>query len=327
MARVGATRSKSSRRGRAAKRPVRAASPTTKPAAEPVTPPAAAPREARAGSFPNSWQLLAGTWRFWRSNARVLSIYLLVVAVLSLFLVHNFGADATQLKSQVSDLLGGNASINNLATYAAFVSSSTGSAQGAASVYQYVLLVIVSLSTVWLLRQLLSDKPPAKLRVRDSFYQGMYPLVPFVLVLVVLTLLLVPLALGAFIYSTVVQNGVAVGVLQDFLWLLVLVLGAVISFWLLATYYFAVYIVTLPNMTPIPALRNARQLSRGQRPNIIRKALILALVCLLVSMIVLLPTIAIVPSLSGLMFFILSVIALPFIHSYMYVMYRELLHE
>jgi hypothetical protein len=241
--------------------------------------------------------------------------------------VHNFGGDVSQLKGQVSQLLGGSTAVNNLATYAVFLGNSSGAAEGAAAVYQYVLFIIVSLSMIWLLRQLLSQNPPARLRVRDAFYQGMYPLVPFVLVLLVLTLELIPFVVGTFIYATVVQNGIAIGAAQDMAWLLVLLVGAFISLWLIATHFFAIYIVTLPQMTPVLALKNARQLSRGQRPNIIRKFFALLLICVLVSLVLLLPVIALVPLLTGLLFFILSVLATPFIHSYMYTMYRELLHE
>jgi hypothetical protein len=276
-------------------------------------------------AFPNSWQLLVRTWRFWRQHGRVLIVYLLVLAGLNLLLVHNFGTDIATLKSQVQQATGGNAPAGSLTTYALFVGSSGSSAQGAAAVYQYLLLVIASLSFIWLLRQLLSDKAGLRLRVRDAFYQGMYPLIPFVLVLLVLTLELIPLILGTFIYTVIVQNGIAVGAVQAIIWLLVLLAGAITSLWLLAGSLFGIYIVTLPNMTPVLALRNARQLSRGQRSNIIRKSLFLMALFLLVSAVVLVPVIAIAPVLAGVALFALGVLALPAAHSYFYMMYRELL--
>jgi hypothetical protein len=189
------------------------------------------------------------------------------------------------------------------------------------------VIIVASLSSIWLLRQLMSDKTALKVRVRDAFYQGMYPLVPFVLVLVVLTLELIPLVVGAFIYTIVVQNGIAVGALQDFVWLLVLLLGATITIWLLAGSLFGIYIATLPNMTPVLALRNARKLARGQRPNIIRKLLFLFVALLLVGAVVLIPIIAVLPVIAGVALFMLGVLALPAIHSYLYVMYRELLND
>ncbi len=275
--------------------------------------------------FPNSWQILLTTLRFWGRHGQVLAIYVLVLAGLSLLLVHNFGADVSALKSQVSQYVGTSAPVGSLATFALYLGNSGSSAQGAAGVYQYLLLIIASLSMIWLLRQLLSDNPPATLRVRDAFYQGMYPLIPFVLVLLVLSLELLPLIIGSFFYTTVVQNGIAVGAVQDIAWLLVLVVGAVISLWLLATSFFAIYIVTLPNMTPVLALRNARQLSRGQRANIIRKSIVLMVLLLLVSAVLLLPVIAVLPRLAGVVLFSIGVIAVPFVHSYFYTLYRELL--
>ena len=298
------TRKKSSRRTRAAQ----AAKPRPRPARTVLTAPAATPSAKSTRKFPNAWRLLQRTYNFWRRHGRLLGIYLLVVFLLNLLLVHNFSLGAASLQNQLAQFFGSNA-------------------QGIAAAYQYILLVIVSLSTIWLLRQLLSDNPPARLRVRDAFYQGMYPLIPFVLVLLVLTLELIPLIIGSYIYGIVIQNGIAVGVIQAIIWLLVLLLGATVTCWLLATHFFALYIVTLPNMTPVRALRSAKQLSRGQRPNILRKSFVLLLVIVVLVTVLLIPIVLLLPKLTGLLLFALGVLALPFAHSYFYMMYRELLHE
>lgn len=302
MATAG-TKEKSTRRTRAAKMTAQKKSVTSPKLAAPT----ATPAKKTVHKFPNSWQLLQRTVLFWRHHAKPLAIYMLVILGLNLLLVHNFSTSAAPFQTQLTQFFS--------------------AAQGNVAVYQYILFIIVSLSMIWLLRQLLSDQPPQELRVRDAFYLGMYPLIPFVLVLLVLTLTLIPLFIGLYLYTVVVQGGIAVGAVQNVIWLAVLLLGAAISCWLFMTYFFAIYIVTLPNMTPVRALRSAKQLSRGRRPNILRKALILLLVVLLTSTILLLPVLGILPKLVGLWLFILSVAALPFIHSYQYALYRELLDE
>lgn len=313
-------RARASNVGSTSKKP--AGKNTVTPATEVASMLAEAPKRATS----SSWQLLLRALRLWQQHWRTLLVYLLVLAGLNLLLVHNFGTDIATLKSQVQQSIGGNAPARSLTTYALFVGGSSSTAQGAAAVYQYLLIILASLSTIWLLRQLMSNTTPT-LRVRDAFYQGMYPLIPFILVLLVLSLELLPLVIGTFIYTVVVQNGIAVGVLQDSIWLLVLVFGAMLSLWLVAGSLFGMYIATLPNMAPVQALRNARKLARGQRPNIIRKAVFLVVLFLVVGAIVLVPVIAIAPVLAGATLFTLSILALPAAHSYLYMMYRELLDD
>ena len=45
-------------------------------------------------------------------------------------------------------------------------------------------------------------------RVRDAYYRGMFPLVPFVLVLALIGLQLLPLVIGATLYNIAVTNGI-----------------------------------------------------------------------------------------------------------------------
>jgi hypothetical protein len=78
-------------------------------------------------------------------------------------------------------------------------------------------------------------------------------------------------------------------------------------------------------MTPLRALRDAAQIVKRRQLFIIRRMVFLLIVLLLGSMAVLLPVIFIVPGLTQWLFFLLSIAALPFVHAYLYTMYRELL--
>jgi hypothetical protein len=96
---------------------------------------------------------------------------------------------------------------------------------------------------------------------------------------------------------------------------------------MLASSLFALYIVTLPGMTPIRALRSARGLVRYRRWTVIRKILWLPLLLLLVAAVIMLPIIIWLTAVAQWVFFILSMFALLAVHSYMYALYRELLNE
>jgi len=203
-------------------------------------------------------------------------------------------------------------------------STTTQSSSVNAGVYQTILLIIVSLALIWALRQAYNN---AKMRARDAFYRGMYPLVPFIILLVIIGLELIPLLIGGSLYSTVMNNGIAVGGPEKALWGLVFVIMALISLYMITSTIFALYIVTLPDMTPIKAMRSARQLVRGRRWLVMRKILFLPLVIILVALVVMVPVILVVTAAASWIFLIFSLACLIFIHSYLYALYRELLNE
>jgi hypothetical protein len=88
---------------------------------------------------------------------------------------------------------------------------------------------------------------------------------------------------------------------------------------------FALYIVTLPDVTPMQALRSARELVRYRRWSIARKVLFLPVSLLVIAAVIMVPVILLVTPASEWVFFILSMLSIAVIHSYMYSLYRELL--
>jgi hypothetical protein len=191
-----------------------------------------------------------------------------------------------------------------------------------AGMYQTIVLLLTSLALIWTLRQ---THAKVKVRIRDAFYKGMYPLVPFLLVLMVIALQLIPFAIGNALFNIAVQGGIAVTDIEKLLWGIFFALTAVLSLYMLASSVFALYIVTLPDMSPMQALRSARNLVRYRRWEVMRKLLILPVLMVLIGMLLLLPIIMFIPSAAVGVFFILSLAALPVTHAYLYGLYRELL--
>jgi hypothetical protein len=296
----------------------RAASPQPVVAPQPVTTPATPAVPATV------WQLLRKTaahgrqhWQFWLK-------FVLLFAFLNILLVHNLSNDVAALKSQIASFLGTNSAATGLGTFALLLTTNS-AASGAAGVYQYLLLIIGSLAAIWALRQFMSDQPPARLMLRDSLYRGMTPLIPFVVVLVVLSLELIPVILSGSLYSIVASGGIIRTWFEQLLFLAIFFAGLGLTIWLLTRSVFALYIVTLADMTPVRALRDAKQITKGRQLNAIRKIVFLLGVLLVGSMIILVPVIFLAPGLTQGLFFILSVVALPFVHAYLYSFYRELL--
>jgi hypothetical protein len=198
--------------------------------------------------------------------------------------------------------------------------SSGDSATG--STYQFLLVVITSLAVIWSARQVLAGERP---RIRDSYYRGMYPLIPFILLLFVIALQLLPLIIGNLIYSTIVQNGLALTAVEQVLWLLLFISFALLSWYMIASSIFSLYISTLPDMTPFKALRSARELVLHRRIQVALRILALPVIIGIFVAALIIPLLIIAPLLAQIIFLLLTNAALVFANVYMYLLYRSLL--
>jgi hypothetical protein len=266
----------------------------------------------------SSYRLLAMNWKL------ILGIALWY-GLFNMILVRglNGGVDVSQLKSQFSSA---NSISATLSAFSSLVSSGNSGATRDSSAYQIFLTLFVSLALVWSFRQMLSGKH-ARLRIRDSFYQGMYPLIPVLLVLLVLSVQLIPMLIAAVIFSTAVGSGIAITALEITIVSLIFLALTVCSLLLITPTVFALYIVSLPDMTPIRALRSAKKLVKFRRPTALRKLLFLPLLIFLLLGVILIPIIFVVPVLAQWVYLILSIAILPVVHAYIYTLYRELLNE
>jgi hypothetical protein len=179
---------------------------------------------------------------------------------------------------------------------------------------------------LWALRQSTAGNTTGnKVRIRDSFYLGMYPLVPALLIIMLISLQLLPLALGGGLYAAVVSNNITVNWLERLPFLILFIAGGIWTLRMLTASIFAFYIVTLPNMTPLRAYRSARDLVYGRRLYIWRKLVFLPIVLLLGVVLVMFPLILWLTPVAAWAFFALSMLSLPLVHSYVYSLYREML--
>jgi len=278
-------------------------------------------------------EVLPGAFGLFRSAARILlanwKVFLGIVAVyglLNALLVHSFSnsGDLSNLKSTLDQFFGGGWSklAGGAATFAYLVGSSGNTSSPTAGVYQVLLLILVSLALIWTLRQVHAGHT---VRIRDGFYHGMYPLVQFGLVVLAVLVQLVPMAIGLALYTTVTSNNIAVTPLEQVLWGLLAFVLSVLSLYMISSSLFALYIVTLPDMTPFKALRSARQLVANRRWSVLRKILFLPLALILLAAVIMVPLIMFATPVAAWVFFLLIILLFPFAHSYMYALYRALI--
>ena len=263
-------------------------------------------------------------WRHKKLFLGIVTVYGLLNLILVQGLANN--TDVTSLKGTLNQVFTGHFAgfASGLAVFAVLVGSAGNGSSNTAGAYQLFLVLITSLAVIWALRQVLAG---VAVRVRDAYYRGMYPLVPFVLILCMIGLQLLPLIIGTSLYTLVTANGIVVNGFQQALFAVVAILLSALSLYWACSSIFALYIVTLPDMTPMKALRSARELVRYRRLQVLRKILWLPLALLVAAAVIMLPIIAWATPVAQWVFFILTMLALAATHSYMYTLYRELLNE
>jgi len=275
--------------------------------------------------LPSTWSLIQQTIKILRQNKKFFAIYTFLYGLLSFIFIQSSitGINIPEAKDLVGDSLGG-ALPTSLALYAGLVGSSTQFSNQVAVLYQFAIILIFSLAVIYGLRHMYG-RQARQVTVKESLYKGMTPLVPMVLVLAVLALQFLPLSLGSSIYATVIGSGLAVTNIERIFWLLFVILTALLTLYLVTASIFGLFIVTLPDMTPMRALRASRELVRFRRLEVLRKIILLPVILLVVLGFVVVPTIALVPAIAQAVFFVASALVLPTVLTYMYNLYRSML--
>lgn len=282
------------------------------------------PKTPLKGAF----RLFASSIRILMNNWRLFGGIVLVYLILTIVLVKGFGVGSNigELKSTVLELFEGNWAqlAAGLTLFSVLIGNANTVASDVAGAYQSMLIIITSLVFIWALRQTLATKP-VKVTIRDAFYKGPYPVVPFILVLAVIGLQFIPMLLASFLYATVFGGGLAVTAIEKGLWIVLFGLLTLLTLYMVTSSIFALYIVTLPDIKPMQALRSARELVLHRRWLIMRKVVFLPIALLVLTAVLIVPIIIVSPAVSEWMFFVLSMTTLAIFHSYMYQLYRELL--
>jgi len=292
----------------------------SKAAGAPTVKPTSEQPAKLTGAFRLFWRACLELKRQWKLIGGILLVY----GLLNIVFVRGLGS-GLDLSGIKDSLQGGTASgvTSTLSAYGALLGSSGNTGSDAAGVYQSVLVILASLALIWALRE--SWGKTVKLRIRDAYYQGTGQLVPFVLVLAVIAIQFIPMLVGAGIYGIVTDNNLATNGFEQGAWAVLVILLSLVTFYLLTSSLFAMYIVTLPEMTPMKALRSARKLVRPRRWTLLRKVLFLPLALLVLSAVLIVPIILFATPIADWLFFVISLLGLAIIHSYMYSLYRELL--
>lgn len=277
-------------------------------------------RKPLPGSFKLAWHVFGIFKSHWRTLGGIVLVYLLLNIVFASGISNisgNFDSIKTELQTG-----GGHNLWHAAGGFANLVASSGSSGSSTGSSLQSALFIIESLVIIWSLRHLLSGQP---VTVKGAYYKAMTPLIPFLLVIAVIIIQLLPVTIGALVLAvvstsvftnTAVATGFSIGML---------VLLACWSLYMISSSIIALYIVTLPDIEPRQALRSARDLVRFRRLLVIRKVLFMPILIFIVMGLVIVPLILFAKPVVPAVFYILSMLAILFAHSYLYSLYRGLI--
>jgi hypothetical protein len=268
--------------------------------------------------------VLKSTWSLLANNKKIIAKLSLIYGIIYIVLVQALSAPLSAVSIKDTFL---SAFENQLTasfnTFSYILSNNTTNSSNATSgIYQVVLILLFSLVFIYVFRKAFKKQNTT---VKESMYQSMYPLIPYLVVLFIILLELIPMDIGLVLYSLVTSGGIINNIVEQIIFSILLVGFVGFSLYLLSNSIVSLYIVTLKDMTPLNSLRSAKQLVMGRRFSVILTILLLPVILLLVAGVVLIPLIMLIPALASWTYFILLIIALPIIHSYLYSLYRELI--
>jgi len=277
-------------------------------------------------SLSPAWKLFGRSLKLLAKNWKLFGGIILVYGILNILLVRGLsgGLDLASLQSKLKSLLGGNLRDLNagFVIFGYLLGNASSTVSEVASTYQTFLVLYISLVAIWALRHLNERKAP---KAKQAFYEGIAPFVQFLLVLAVIFLQLIPFYIGNFVFQTVLGSGLAVTTPEKVIWGLLYGMLTLLSLYMISSSIFALYIVTLPGMRPMQALRSARKLVRYRRFTILKKVIFLPLVLMVGAAIIFIPLIMLWTPIVEPLFFVASMTSLIVIHSYIYSLYKELL--
>lgn len=277
----------------------------------------------QAKPLPSSWQLIKESLQFFKHHA---SVFLWIIMIHTFFyfvLVYGSASiNVRELQDTLQTLLGTQA--NSIeSTTAVFGSVITAQTQReGAAIYNFLLFLIMSLATIWSIRRIVAGKT---FLIRDAFYSGMRPAIPFIIILMVMFVQLIPFMVTSYVYTVGRGSGIFVSGVEDMLFFLLALTAGLLSFYWLTTSILSLYAVTLPNMYPLRTLRLTKKVTQFRRFLVFRRLIALPFIIALVFMFITLLAIRFLPQTSLWVVQLFPIFILPLIHIYLFKLYKSLL--
>lgn len=278
-------------------------------------------RAPMPGPLALAGQSLSMLRKFWKPLGGIILIYLILNFIFSGGIGKDYDLVA-EIRGYIQDSPTHLSALGSALTGFGLLASGGNDGTSASTGFTSALLVMTSLTVIWALRHLVAGQ---EVSVKESYYQAMKPLVPFLLVVLVIFLQLLPMSLGAVLLNTVLGGGI---IESQILTIAFTALFGVLAAWtvyMLTSSILALYVVTLPDRHPRQALRSTKGIVSHRRWPVLFRLLALPLLILVAMAAVVVPLIFFAAALVLPAYFVLSGLALVFGHTYLYNFYRSLI--
>jgi hypothetical protein len=272
------------------------------------------------GSFRLTGQVIKFFGEHWQPLGGIVLIYL-ILNVIFASAIGNISTSFSTIKSDLNTA-GGHAFWHAAGGFGSLIASSGASGSATGSTLQSVLFVLESLVIIWALRHLMAGQ---SISVKLAYYKAMTPLVPFLLVIGMIIIQLLPVTIGSVVLAAISTSVFTSSSLATVFSIIAFILLVAWSLYMVSASIFALYIVTLPETQPRQALRAAKDLVRFRRLLVLRKVFFLPIFVLLAMAVIIIPLILWASFLVPYVFYLLSMLAILFFHTYFYSLYRSLL--
>lgn len=274
--------------------------------------------------LPSAFQLFGQTYNFLIKNWKIMGGVTLIYGLLYYVFVRvGPSVDLNEYRDLIDDYFGADTSavLKSFTLAGVALASASQGADQVQTLMGVFLVVVASLAFIWAIRHILAKK---SFRIRDAYYKSQEPLIPFLLMILIITIQAIPFAIGALLYSVVKAQNITVSGGEDLIFISLWVFLALLSGYWIANSLMALYAVTLPGLYPMQALRATKKLVEHRRWFILRKILFLPFVMFAVFGVVFLFLVSVAPSIVFEFIDLSAVIMLPFAHVYLYHLYRSL---
>lgn len=275
-------------------------------------------------SIPSPRKLLSETFKFlWEQKKIFIGIFIIHVAIFYLLVrspvTTNIDTvrDSVQSAFSEEDRGGVGETFTTLGTVVGISSTSQSNTFATTA-----LVLFMSFVYIWAIRQLHARQ---HITVRDAYYQSLTPAVPSLLVLTVASIQLIPFVLASFVYVTARGGGLFRSGFEDLSIFIITALIALLCFYWITSTVIAFYIVTLPGMYPLQALRASKKLVHFRRFTVFKRILVLPILLALMYTVLLLIALKVLPNQVFFAAEVVQLVFLPLIHTYLYKLYRALI--
>lgn len=280
----------------------------------------------RRVNLPSSWKFLKETFRFVANNKKLFIGISATYVVVQVALVYIFGGgfDSSQAKREIEEILGVEAPAYSVAYgLANYLFISVGQRNNEVlGVYQNFISIIFMLSTIWVVRQKTAKE---KFTASDIIYKSQYPLIQFIVILFILGLCFIPASISGFLYSVTIVGGIAATLLEQILWITICILLLILSLYLIIPGLLAMYIVTLPEVSPKTAYASAWKLLDGRRSGVAIRLMAGYIFVFVMGMILVMALGYFLTPISEVVFYLVTAFSMLILNIYTYKIYRAML--